>query len=319
VRQSVLDEGAIDADTLEGSLNIVRVFIWATPIIGFIGTVLGISLSIGEFAAMIGGTGGTMQMAQIQQGLVTVTGGLAYAFNTTLVGLVAALLLMVPTTYVQRYEDELLGDVHKRLADLVLPALSRGGRVTDRLGADVDEMKQTATALDGAAKVMHAIEESLRGHSGTLSKQLETLGAIDRDLTSLEEAHAGSATQHQETLSALGAIADKLGSLGEDRGRSETQHEQTLSALGAISDRLGALCATVSEWPPSTSETPEALEAAAATREQQESMLRALLEIRTFMQRSVERMETIERVATSFGGPFEIRLAAGGASSRSGE
>jgi hypothetical protein len=44
---------------------------------------LGISLSIGEFSQMIGEAGGaTMQMSQVHRGLMTVTGGLASAFNT---------------------------------------------------------------------------------------------------------------------------------------------------------------------------------------------------------------------------------------------
>ncbi len=319
VRQSVLDQGAIDGDTLEGSLNIVRVFIWATPIIGFIGTVLGISLSVGEFSAMIGGSGGTMQMDQIQQGLMTVTGGLAYAFNTTLVGLVAALLLMVPTTYVQRYEDELLGDVHKRIADLVLPALSRQEQAVDLPGPDIDGMKQIAAAISEAVQVLRAVEESLRAHSATLTEQVQALGTIDESLTALEGARAASAAQHEETLSALGAIAEKLGGFEEDREDSATRHEATLSALGAISDRLGTLCMTIGEWPSLFGETPEARQIAAATREQQESMLRALLEIRASMQRSVEGLAAIERLAGSFGGPFEIRLASGAAPSTSGE
>ncbi len=93
VRAALTDQAYLDADSLESSLNLIRVLIWAAPILGFIGTVLGISFAIGDFSNFLGGQAGAgnLQMSQIRAGLVGVTSGLALAFNTTLVGLFVAL------------------------------------------------------------------------------------------------------------------------------------------------------------------------------------------------------------------------------------
>ncbi|MEA3400527.1 MAG: MotA/TolQ/ExbB proton channel family protein [Armatimonadota bacterium] len=317
VRQSVLDEGYIDGDTLEGSLNIVRVFIWAAPIIGFIGTVLGISLSIGEFSTMIGGTGGTMQMAQVQQGLVTVTGGLAYAFNTTLVGLVVALLLMIPTTYVQRFEDDLLGQVHKQIADLVLPALSREEAEPARpWGPDVSGVEETTAAIGEAAEIMQNVEEALRKHSSALSEQVAALGGIDDSLNTLQRAQMASQKQHDQTLAALNGIGERLGALYDALSESP-------GALADMRESLDAIAAA----------REDARRAEVQRREQDQAMLATLQEIRASVQGSHEvlasardivealprtsdvretRSELIEAIghlAAGLGGPFEVRLA----------
>lgn len=58
---------------------------WALPVLGFVGTVFGISQAIGPLELIVAdGAGGAAAMAQV-------LGGLRYAFDTTLVGLIAAM------------------------------------------------------------------------------------------------------------------------------------------------------------------------------------------------------------------------------------
>jgi len=94
------DEAEVDA-----SYTVVRGFIWAIPILGFIGTVLGLSIALGSFGGVLANAD---QMDQLRTALQSVTGGLATAFETTLEGLVAALCVHLLMVAVRRREEKFL-------------------------------------------------------------------------------------------------------------------------------------------------------------------------------------------------------------------
>ena len=45
----------LDSEAIASSYTAVRVFIWAMPILGFIGTVIGISIAVGDFSGFLSG------------------------------------------------------------------------------------------------------------------------------------------------------------------------------------------------------------------------------------------------------------------------
>jgi hypothetical protein len=94
-----------DESAMETSYALVQSFIWAIPVLGFIGTVLGLSQAIGEFTGVLGEAG---DIGQITSALKGVTGGLATAFDTTLVALVAALCIQMLMTVIKKAEEEFL-------------------------------------------------------------------------------------------------------------------------------------------------------------------------------------------------------------------
>ncbi|MEN9285977.1 MAG: hypothetical protein RLZZ179_3470 [Verrucomicrobiota bacterium] len=94
-----------DDEQIASSYSLITGFIWAIPVLGFIGTVLGLSQAIGAFGLTIAGAG---DLAVIKSSLQGVTGGLATAFETTLVALVNALVLQLLTTFLQTREGEFL-------------------------------------------------------------------------------------------------------------------------------------------------------------------------------------------------------------------
>ena len=94
-----------DMEAVETSYNLINGFLWAIPVLGFIGTVQGLSIAIGEFGAVLRESG---TMEALTGSLQKVTGGLATAFETTLIALVLALLLHLCTTAVRKAEEELL-------------------------------------------------------------------------------------------------------------------------------------------------------------------------------------------------------------------
>ena len=96
-----------DEGHVETSYALVQGFVWAIPVLGFIGTVLGLSQAIGSFGAVLDGGG---EMDAVKDALRDVAGGLATAFETTLQGLVASLVVQLLITVVKKSELEFLDD-----------------------------------------------------------------------------------------------------------------------------------------------------------------------------------------------------------------
>jgi len=72
----------------EQRLAPIQFGIWVLPMLGFIGTVVGIIRAIGGLEAALDRSGG-------EAGLATVLGGLSFAFDTTLLGLLLVIPLMI--------------------------------------------------------------------------------------------------------------------------------------------------------------------------------------------------------------------------------
>lgn len=96
-----------DESTVETSYALVQGFVWAIPVLGFIGTVLGLSEAIGQFSGVLGAAS---DVEKISQSLKGVTAGLATAFETTLEALVAALFIQLGITLSRKNEEEFLDD-----------------------------------------------------------------------------------------------------------------------------------------------------------------------------------------------------------------
>jgi biopolymer transport protein ExbB/TolQ len=96
-----------DDAAVETSYGIVSGFVWAIPVLGFIGTVQGLSDAIGGFGAVLDTA---KDVKQITDNLRGVTAGLTKAFVTTLVALVAALAIQLLLTFLKKSEQEFLDD-----------------------------------------------------------------------------------------------------------------------------------------------------------------------------------------------------------------
>lgn len=88
---------------MESSYSLLRGLIWAIPVLGFIGTVLGLSEAIGGFGSVLANAG---EMSEITGSLKGVTAGLSTAFDTTLLALIAALIIQIWTTFLHKSEEE---------------------------------------------------------------------------------------------------------------------------------------------------------------------------------------------------------------------
>lgn len=96
-----------DEDQVASSYTVVNGLVWAIPVLGFIGTVLGLSLAIGRFTATLQAGG---DLAKIRDSLQGVTSGLATAFESTLVALTFTLILQLVITFQQKREMAFLDE-----------------------------------------------------------------------------------------------------------------------------------------------------------------------------------------------------------------
>jgi biopolymer transport protein ExbB/TolQ len=100
-------QAEFDEVQLSSSYSMVNGFLWAIPVFGFIGTVLGLSQSIGAFGSTLKAA---TEIAALKTSLQGVTAGLATAFETTLVALVGALIIQLILNYIQSKEAQFLDD-----------------------------------------------------------------------------------------------------------------------------------------------------------------------------------------------------------------
>jgi biopolymer transport protein ExbB/TolQ len=106
---------------MDAGYTILRVIVWATPLLGFVGTVQGVSKSVGGLAKVLGGD--VEDVSQITTALGKVTSELAFAFDTTLVALVAVIIIMIAMTIVERADGSSLDRIEDYIKNQVLQNL----------------------------------------------------------------------------------------------------------------------------------------------------------------------------------------------------
>ena len=107
VDEMLRSQAELDESSMETSYSLLKGFIWAIPVLGFIGTVMGLSVAIGGFGEVLSKTSDPTALAESLKG---VTGGLATAFETTLLALLFALLLQLLVTFLRKSEEEFLDE-----------------------------------------------------------------------------------------------------------------------------------------------------------------------------------------------------------------
>jgi biopolymer transport protein ExbB/TolQ len=99
------ERSRLDSEVLDSSYTMLRVLIWAIPILGFIGTVLGISESVSGFSDSVNSAA---SLDVMRESIGSVTTGLGVAFDTTLLALVMSIVIMFPMSALQKSEEEYL-------------------------------------------------------------------------------------------------------------------------------------------------------------------------------------------------------------------
>jgi biopolymer transport protein ExbB/TolQ len=186
------DMGAVN---VQGSYGLVRVIIWAIPILGFLGTVIGITMAIAVLSPQA-----------LEESLPAVTKGLGVAFDTTAQALGLSMVLMFGQYWLDRVEGRLLARVEARAAEELTGRFEQyvpGGdgqvaavrRIAETVLQTAERLVQRQTELWQAT--IEAAHERWSQLVSTGQKQMETAlaGALSQSL----KAHAGQLAAVEQT------------------------------------------------------------------------------------------------------------------------
>lgn len=147
-----------DMDRLHGSHATLQVVIWSIPILGFLGTVKGITVAIAN-----------LTIEKIDTSMLDITGGLAVAFDTTAIALAFSLVLGFTSLFVKLREERLLAemDEHCRLE------AHRCFDLAAQQGVDLQQAQQ-----DAAHQLLDRTHDLLDRHTSVWS---DAVGAMRTD------------------------------------------------------------------------------------------------------------------------------------------
>jgi len=172
-RQNVADvsslmgsQSAIDGSRIMGSYILIRAFLWAIPLLGFIGTVIGLSHAISGMSFS-----NVEDVSKIVGSINNVTSGLGTAFDATLLGLVFAVVLNFPLNSLAKHEEEALNDIDAFCNEVLLPRLDDGasGGAQDRQSSAANDM---GTLAEAVASAITASQREFLADLNTLSARM---------------------------------------------------------------------------------------------------------------------------------------------------
>jgi hypothetical protein len=223
-----------DAVALEGSYSLVRFITWAIPILGFLGTVLGITKAIANVSP-----------EQLENNMNQVTGGLAEAFDCTALALALTMIVMFINYLTERVEQGVLESVD-RYADEQLA--HRFERVAGQNTEFVEVVRQNGQSLLKTTEQLVRKQAAVWTESLTAAqKHWDEAGQRQREALTqaLEAALLRTLEQHQERLAAQeqqstqhgAALLEQLTTLAGVIRESGREHQ---AALLRLSEHLAA-------------------------------------------------------------------------------
>ena len=198
-------QSVIDANNVAGSYTIVKVFIWALPILGFIGTVMGVSAAV---ASLAGSLSGGDSMDAMKTALQDVFAGLGTAFDTTLLALIMSLIVKIPASVLQKSEEDLITSVDEYCNENLLRRLNDG-----KAGLAVTPANNGNDAAFG--QWLGQMTESAEEIKKSLTQLTEQTVALRTKTQSTINQTNGSLTEHivgvQKGLAGLNDVLESLG------------------------------------------------------------------------------------------------------------
>lgn len=199
VTNMLSSQSDIDSMRIGGSYALLKAFLWAIPILGFIGTVIGLSHAISgmNFAGMA-------DLKEITATLGNVTGGLGTAFDATLLGLVFALALNFPLNGMMKSEDDCLNDIDSFCNEVLLPRLNDGGSIAggDTSGIMEVLVKAVANSQKEFLVDLNALSAKIKEQADNLDKR----AAAHQERVDAEFARAVNRMREDFTQSVADAI-----------------------------------------------------------------------------------------------------------------
>jgi biopolymer transport protein ExbB/TolQ len=228
-----------DCMALEGSYALTRFITWAIPILGFLGTVLGITEAIANVSPEM-----------LEKNLSSVTNGLALAFDATALGLALTMVTMFCSFLVERREQAVLEAVDQYVEAQLAHRFVRAGADAAPV---IDAVRQNSQVLLDASEQLvrrqaevwaQSLAEVQRRAADTQAAVQERLaGAVEEALERTQEAHARRLTALEQKAADQGArVTEQVAALAaavRDTGRE--QQAALLRVAEGVSAQAAAL------------------------------------------------------------------------------
>ncbi len=209
----------MDAIAQENSFSLLRLITWAMPIVGFLGTVLGITAAI---------SGVTPEA--LEEGMSGLTSGLSEAFDSTALALALTMLTMFLTSLVEKQEQSIL-ELVDRFVDRCLahrwkrdvldqaPVLALVQQSSQAMTAAVESVvnRQAEILADGHGRAGEAGDRGAGAHAATVAARFAAGDGADAEarhaqrLAALEQQAAQGSGQLMQQMAALAAAVRDTG------------------------------------------------------------------------------------------------------------
>jgi biopolymer transport protein ExbB/TolQ len=227
----------LDAGRLHAGYGLFRVIVWAIPILGFLGTVIGITMMLGGAAELTQGAN--------QSSMFEIFRGLALKFDTTALALTFAILLMFVHFCVEGAENSLLEQVDRRsqgeLFERFTVVPSGGDGQVVAAGRMAETMQQaTETLVRRQAELWQASVDSA---AERWAKMAEGAGQhVESAMKAAAGELAGRAAVLQGAVEAAGEVVRLEDALNHNLAAlAGAKHfEQTVLSLAAAVNMLSA-------------------------------------------------------------------------------
>ena len=254
----------VDAARQQESFSLVRIIIWATPMLGFLGTVIGITKALGELGAQ-----SELLATDPNAAMQSLLSGLYIAFDTTALALCLSIVLMFIQFLVDRVETQLLINVDDRVHDELVGCFNVGTGSEPQAAAMQAMANAVVTTTEKLVRLQtghwHSTidrandkwNQMLKLSGETISKSLtESLDVSVENLSnSLAKSHADAdekmGLRWEQWQTALSANARLLYSQQRELVRQSEIMSKVMDAIGTITtletklnDNLQALAGT---------------------------------------------------------------------------
>lgn len=227
----------LDAGRQQDSYALVRIIVWATPMLGFLGTVVGITDALGDLSRE--------DMSNLQGAMQGLLSGLYVAFDTTAIALCFSMVLMFIQFGIDRMETQLLSAVDDRVSQELLGRFEVVGTSSD---------PQVATLQRIGHAVLQATEQLVKRQVDLWQTSMDaaqqqwqqaaqgTSEQVQAALTaSLERSLALHARQWAESSRVLAAQQQELVKHGESMAQAVKAAGEVAQLERALNQNLAAL------------------------------------------------------------------------------
>ena len=223
----------LDAARQQEGYALPRLIIWAIPILGFLGTVIGITLAITNLSP---------EQLAAREGVDALTQNLGVAFNTTATALALSMVLMFANFLIERVESELLATVEQRANELLIGRFEGQGSSSDPHVRTIQKMADNV--IHSTEKLVVRQAELWQESMSSAQKKWAALGndaaqqtqrALEQSLSSSLKIHAKHlADAERQTAQRTEDVADRLAASMVNYAKATQEQQAELARQGVI-------------------------------------------------------------------------------------